>query len=127
MRKNLTPQEACLWSHLKAARGDGVHWRRQKPLLGYYLDFVTLGHRLIVEVDGSHHQIDDRQAEHDMIRDKVFARCGFMTLRFTNLEIDENIGWVLETISDALVSRGPTLTATRSCPPDKREGLDNQQ
>ncbi len=96
-------------------------------MLGYYLDFVTLGHRLIVEVDGSHHQTDDRQAEHDMIRDQVLARRGFLTLRFTNLEIDENIGWVLDTISDALVSRGPTLTATRSFPPGKREGLEGQQ
>ena len=83
LRKNLTRQEARLWQQLRAMRADGFHFRRQAPLLGFYLDFVCFRHRLVIELDGSHHA-EDIQADHDAMRDTILCRAGFRILRFWN-------------------------------------------
>ena len=97
LRKTMTPQEVKLWVHLRRLRPQGLHFRRQAPLEGYILDFVCFKHRLIVEVDGSQHGEDSGLA-HDAKRDAHFASLGFLTLRFWNPEIDENLESVVETI-----------------------------
>src|SRR5258708_24049858 len=76
LRKTLTPQEACLWLQLRLLRADGFHFRRQAPLLGFYLDFVCFRRRLIVEIDGSQHADDDRQIDHDAMRDAILRKAG---------------------------------------------------
>jgi very-short-patch-repair endonuclease len=102
LRKNLTPQEAQLWLQLRMMRAEGFHFRRQAPLLGFYLDFVCFKRRLIVEVDGSQHADDDRQMDHDAMRDAILRRAGFRTLRFWNSDVSENLDGVVQTIQLAL-------------------------
>jgi len=101
LRKSLTPQEAQLWLQLRAMRADGFHFRRQAPLLGFYLDFVCFKHRLVIEIDGSQHA-EDLQADHDVMRDAMLPRAGFRTLRFWNSDVDTNLDGVMETIQQAL-------------------------
>ena len=122
LRKSLTPQEARLWLQLRALRSDGFHFRRQAPLLGFYLDFVCFKRRLVIEVDGSKHA-EDVQADHDAMRDSILRKAGFRTLRFWNSEINTNLHGVMETIQRALAASDfPTLTASRSVPPHEGEG-----
>ncbi len=97
LRKAMTPQEVKLWVHLRRLHPQGLHFRRQAPLEGYLLDFVCFKHRLIVEVDGSQHG-EATGLAHDAKRDAHFASLGFLTLRFWNPEIDENLDGVVETI-----------------------------
>ena len=101
LRKALTPQEARLWLQLRALRADGFHFRRQAPLLGFYLDFVCFKCRLIVEVDGSQHT-EGLQAGHDAMRDAILRRAGFRTLRFWNSDVNANLDGVVETTQRAL-------------------------
>lgn len=110
-RHRLTPQEACLWVHLRRMRADGYHWRKQHPWSRFTLDFVCLSYGLVVEVDGGHHQADDRQADHDLMRDAVLARAGFRTLRFSNREVDREIDLVMQTVRGVLATSGPTRFA----------------
>ena len=105
-RKNLTPQEARLWRHLRGLRTDGFHFRRQAPFRGYYLDFVCFSRRLVVEVDGGGHG-EQAQADHDAVRDKVLKRQGFQTLRVWNSDINTNIEGVMEAVGAALAKRSP--------------------
>ena len=63
MRKALTPAEARLWIALRALRSDGLHFRRQAPLRGYYIDFFCWARGVIVEVDGGSHLDEDRARE----------------------------------------------------------------
>jgi hypothetical protein len=82
-------------------RADGFHFRRQAPLLGFYLDFVCFRQRLVIEVDGSQHG-DDVHVAHDAMRDAILRRAGFRTLRFWNSEVDEDFDGVVQTIQLAL-------------------------
>ena len=128
LRSNLTPQEARLWLQLRAL--EGVHFRRQAPFKGFYLDFVSFKHRLVVEVDGSQHA-DDDQADHDAMRDAILSRAGFRTLRFWNSDINLNLDGVMLAILQALEESAqvqrtapdiPTRPASRSYPPHEGEG-----
>ncbi|MFI4936776.1 MAG: endonuclease domain-containing protein, partial [Caulobacterales bacterium] len=103
LRKRLTPQEARLWLELREMRSDGFHFRRQAPLLGFYLDFVCFRRRLVIEIDGGQHA-EDVEADHDAMRDAILRRAGFRTLRFWNTDINTNLDGVMETIQRALAS-----------------------
>ena len=121
MRKTMTPPEARMWANLKRLRGEGFHFRRQAPFKGYYLDFVCFKRRLVIEVDGQVHQLDE-QIRHDRIRDAVLAKEGFVTLRFDNAAIRDNIDDVMDFVV-ARLKNSPTLASLRAAvPPHEGEG-----
>jgi very-short-patch-repair endonuclease len=101
-------------------RERGFHFRRQAPLLGFYLDFVCFRHRLIVEVDGSQHG-EDVQGRHDAMRDAIFRRAGFCTLRFWNSDIDSNLDGVMAAIQGALANP-PSPSWGGTADPEDRQG-----
>lgn len=78
MRASPSPPEALLWAALVNRKLDGVAFRRQVALAGYICDFVAASHRLIVEVDGQHHE---RRAAADARRDRKLERLGYRVLR----------------------------------------------
>jgi very-short-patch-repair endonuclease len=108
---------------LKTWRARGCHWRRQAPFRGWILDFVCYGRRVVVELDGVHHELDPEQIAKDRVRDSVLRREGFVVLRFSNFAVRHNLGAVLSDIKDA-VTHAPTLAAWRPVPPHKREGAN---
>jgi len=132
LRRNMSEPEVMLWSRLKRLRERGFKIRRQAPFRGYYLDFVCYARRLVIEVDGFQHA-EDRQAEHDAVRDRVLERHGFRVLRIWASEIRVNLSGVMDRIALALEgsprvhgspsasavpeAHSPTLTASRSVPP----------
>ena len=124
MRKSLTPAEARLWVALRTLRSEGLHFRRQVPVRGYYLDFFCWDRGVIVEVDGSSHDTDDR-ARRDRVRDAVFAKEGLLTLRYGNLSIRDGLGSVMQDIRTHCLAR-PTRSPLRSDhPPPQGEGKDS--
>ena len=123
MRKALTPAEARLWGGLRSLKSEGLHFRRQAPLRGYYLDFFCWARGVIVEVDGTSHQSEDRQRR-DRVRDAVFAREGLMTLRYDNLMVRDRLNDVIQQVSAACLAR-PTRSPLRfDHPPPQGEGED---
>ncbi len=108
MRREMTPAEQRLWTHLRqsipAASG---HFRRQFAIGPYVADFVHLGARLIVEVDGDHHG-HDAQAAHDRERDEFLARQRFCVLRVSNRAVFTEIDGDLEAIASELATATPT-------------------
>ena len=97
LRKAMTPQEVLVWLRLRELKAQGFRFRRQVPLRGYILDFACFQCRLIVEIDGLHHGFDG-QARHDQRRDAIFADEGFLTLRFTNQAVANNLDGIIETV-----------------------------
>jgi very-short-patch-repair endonuclease len=118
----MSVQEVRLWVRLRALRAEGFHFRRQAPLLGYFPDFVCLGCRLTIEVDGPHHA-ELEQAIHDARRDQVMLRSGFQTLRFSTQAVHEDIDAVVDVICRSLDAASPTRPL-RGHPPLKGEGRD---
>ena len=57
LRREMTPAEKILWKELKANKLNGLHFRRQQIVHGYFADFYCHQHQLIVEVDGDVHDL----------------------------------------------------------------------
>jgi very-short-patch-repair endonuclease len=95
LRREMTPAENILWNHLKANRLDGLHFRRQQIVHGYFADFYCHQHELIVEVDGEIHEL---QKEYDAEREEYLNGLGFRIIRFKNDEITKNLKGVLQKI-----------------------------
>jgi very-short-patch-repair endonuclease len=122
-RRHMSEPEVILWSHLKRLRTRGFHIRRQFPFHGYFLDFVCLARRLVIEIDGCQHA-DDLQAEHDAIRDRILNRQGFRVLRFWATDVRRDPSRVMDQIVAALeaapLAHGggqPALRLNRTSPP----------
>jgi very-short-patch-repair endonuclease len=97
LRKSSTVAERLLWRHLRAKQVEGYKFRRQEPIGNYVVDFVCFEKRMIIEVDGSQHQIEK---DKDNKRDKWFKEQGFRILRFWNNEVIKNTDGVLTVIRE---------------------------
>ena len=95
LRREMTPSEKLLWRHLKANRLNGLHFRRQQIVHGYFADFYCHQHELIVEVDGGIHEF---QQDYNAEREQYLIGLGFRIIRFTNEEVTKNLKGVLQKI-----------------------------
>ncbi len=98
-RSKPTEAENALWQYLRDKQLDGIKFRRQHIIDKYIADFVSLENRLIVEVDGSIHQLPENK-ENDKQRTERLNELGFTVIRFTNNEVLHNIDSVTAAIKD---------------------------
>jgi very-short-patch-repair endonuclease len=120
LRREATDVERRLWLVLRDRRLAGYKFRRQRPIGPYVADFVSIRHRLIVEVDGSHHA-DSRADER---RTAWLQRQGWQVIRIWNNDVSRNADAVAEHLLNVLQSR-PTLTLPslpRWAPPSPASG-----
>ncbi len=99
LRKQLSDAEKRLWSRLRHNQIDGHHFRRQRPVGPFIVDFACVRQCLIVEVDGGQHA--DRAAG-EASRTAFLEKRGYRVLRFWNNEVLANTDGVLEMIRIAL-------------------------
>ncbi len=104
-RKNPTWAETTLWSDLRAGQF-GHKFRRQQPIGPYIVDFVCFEKRLIIEVDGLSHDIDDSQR--DRIRQRWLEDHGYVVLRFNDDEVHDERDEVGDAIAAVLDQESPT-------------------
>jgi very-short-patch-repair endonuclease len=97
LRANTTPHERTLWRALKEVPVEGTHFRRQAPIGSYVVDFFCPAKRLIIELDGGHHN-DDEAAKHDRERQAWLEQEGYRVIRFWNSEVTADLTAVLERI-----------------------------
>ena len=81
LRKQLTPQEVKLWVRLRELKPLGFHFRRQAPIGYCIVDFASFGARIVIEVDGGQHGMDEG-IRSDRERDAFLRSQGFRVLRF---------------------------------------------
>ncbi len=99
LRKRMTKAEVLLWRYLKTAM---IKWdvvfESQGIVLGRYIaDFVCHEKRLIVELDGSIHNLAHIRRK-DKQRTEVLERFGYTVLRFDNKVVFTSCYQVLNTI-----------------------------
>ena len=99
LRQNMTDAERFVWTRLRARRFDGYKFRRQVALGQYIVDFACFDARLILELDGGQHTL---QQDYDAVRTRWLSAQGFRVLRFWNHEILEDWASVEEVIWGAL-------------------------
>ena len=90
-RNSMTKAEACLWKYALSKRQMlGCQFRRQRPISNYIVDFVCLPLKLIIEVDGYSHQIQENEVN-DIKRQKHLEDLGFTVLRFKDEDVLKRI------------------------------------
>ena len=102
LRGNMTDAEQKLWSRLRRKQIADVQFYRQKPLGGYIVDFYAPAMRLVVEVDGSQHQLETGM-QRDVVRDDWLMTQGLTVLRFDNLQVLQETDAVVEVIAQRVM------------------------
>jgi ATP-dependent DNA helicase RecQ len=97
----MTPPERLLWAQLSDRKIEGFKFRRQHPLDPYILDFYCPEKRLAIEVDGLGHGMGDNP-QRDARRDGFLKSQGVRTLRFSAESVFQNMGGVLQMITEDL-------------------------
>ena len=97
LRKNQTDAESKSWSLLRNRQLAKVKFRRQFPIDRYILDFYSPEYKLGIEADGGSHYGDKGKVK-DELRTGKLAGYGIQILRFSNLDILNNIEGVYEVI-----------------------------
>ena len=77
----MTLPEGKLWQALRT-RPEGLKFRRQHPLGPFIADFYCASAKLVIEVDGSMHGIEDWAAS-DFRRDEWISRAGVAYCSYT--------------------------------------------
>jgi adenine-specific DNA-methyltransferase len=101
LRRNQTEAEKKLWDILRNRQLAGVKFRRQFPIGQYIVDFYSSEYKLGIEADGGQHY-EDRGRQQDELRTKELANLGVKILRFSNLDILNNIEGVYQVIQEAI-------------------------
>jgi very-short-patch-repair endonuclease len=116
LRQASTDAERLLWYRLRAGRLSGLKFRRQHPIPPYVVDFYCEAKKLVVELDGSQHDVTVNQ-----VRTKFLESCDLKVLRYWDNDVLQQTDAVLEAILDAVGDR--TLTPT---PLPTGEGLEGK-
>jgi len=103
LRGRMTPEERVIWQELRGNRL-GAHFRRQQVLAPYIVDFYCHAARLVVEIDGSAHRV---QQGYDGMRDGYFRRRGIRVLRLSNASVRNDLASVIVVIRAALRRQDP--------------------
>jgi very-short-patch-repair endonuclease len=93
LRKNPTEPEKRFWQSVRGKQL-GVKFRRQHGIGHYIVDFYCPEWSLVVELDGDSHFSSQAQIN-DAERDAYLRSLGLRVLRFTNLDIMQNLEGVL--------------------------------
>ncbi len=99
-KKPLTENEDTLWQVIRN-RQLNTKFRRQHPIHAYIADFISLEHKLIIEVDGETH---NTTKEYDDNRTAALNELGFKVIRFSNNEVKNDLQVVLTKIKSELTS-----------------------
>jgi very-short-patch-repair endonuclease len=103
MRQEMTKAEACLWKYaLKAGKMKGYTFRHQRPVLDFIVDFICIPLRLIIEVDGYSHFLDEVILK-DKIKEKALKESGYEVIRFTDTQVLKDIQNVITEIENNIV------------------------
>lgn len=112
LRKNPTEEEKILWEILKA-KNLGVKFRRQHPIWNYIADFYSHELKLVIEVDGSIHELRDVK-ENDIYRQEIIESFGIRVIRFTNSQVRQNLVAVEAQIKKVMEEQKAQINSKRS-------------
>jgi very-short-patch-repair endonuclease len=116
----MTVTERRLWSRLRGRQLEGWKFRRQAPIGDYYfVDFVCLAAKLVVELDGSTH--NELKDDYDERRQRWLESQGLKVLRFSaDYDDMDYLEGVVETIYLELEAVASSTSPSRA----QRRGLD---
>ncbi len=102
LRKNMTLGEVVLWREINKKKL-GVRFSRQIPIDNFIVDFYCKDLQLAIEVDGSIH-FEEGHQEKDAIRQGRLESLGVKVIRFSDLDVKNNLSWVLREIEKEIAN-----------------------
>jgi len=99
LRQSSTEAEKLLWERLRNRKLNGLKFRRQHPIDKYIVDFYCHEKRLVIELDGSVHNINENAA-YDRARTVELGGLKITVIRFRNVEVENDMESVLEKIGE---------------------------
>ena len=108
LRKEMTSAEKVLWSRLRGKQLS-IKFRKQHPIGLYITDFYARDVGLIIEVNGDTHFTPEAKS-YDTVRTDYLSQLGLIVLRFTNLEILQQLDGVMAQINHAIHTVRPSET-----------------
>ncbi len=102
LRNNSTHSETVLWVYLRT-KPHGLKFRRQHPYAIYILDFYCHSLKLVIELDGSIHNLPENKL-YDEKRQMELEEDGLTVIRFTNEQVDKNLESVIKQIELFILS-----------------------
>ena len=119
LRDQATDAEKKLWGLLRSRQLARCKFRRQVSVGRFIVDFVCFEKRLVLELDGGHHQ---DQAAYDEQRTTWLASQGFRVLRFWNHQVLTEPAAVQEAIL-LVVGREASSSPSPRPSPARGEGV----
>lgn len=111
--------EEYLWKQLKGDKLHSFKFRRQHIIDQYIADFVCLEKKLVVEIDGTIHQLPENKIS-DQERTRILNELGFQVIRFSNEEVLHDtinvLGRVEKALRDTPISLPPAVEAGATPP-----------
>ena len=104
LRFNQTEAESHLWFYWRAKRFGDFKFKRQQIIGPDIVDFVCFKKRLVIELDGGHHQEKEIRL-YDVHRTKFLESQGFRVLSFWNNEVFLETAGVLASIFLSLIRK----------------------
>lgn len=99
----MTEAEIILWNRIRRKQINNLQFNRQKPLGNYIVDFYCPTKKLVIEIDGGQHYEDGEIIKEDKEREKFLKEVlGLKVIRFTNIDIMQNLGSVMDKIIEEL-------------------------
>lgn len=105
LRAAMTDAEHTLWSYLRRKQIGGLRFRRQQPIGPYVVDFYCSAAKLVIELDGGHHNEESRRL-YDEARTQWLRSEGFHVLRIANSELSSKRDLALEWIWQQVEASG---------------------
>lgn len=102
LRKEMTETEVRLWNRIRRKQINSLQFFRQRPIGNFVVDFYCPRRKLVIELDGGQHFWDENISGNDKNRDNYLENIlGLKVLRFTNVEVYQNIEGVVREIIKA--------------------------
>jgi very-short-patch-repair endonuclease len=115
MRQKAAPAEQILWWCLRNRRLNGFKFRRQTPIGKYIADFYCAECKLVVELDGESH-FEPAADVKDARRTERLNDDGYSVVRYTNVDVFENLDGLLATLLRECEARLPHNSADGPSP-----------
>ena len=114
----------AMWQIVRNRGCRNQKFRREYPIPPYTADFCCVALKLIVEVDGEHHQTEEGR-EHDQRRDRYLAEQGYTLLRIPGYQVTQDparVRCLIENAIDERIKHHGPLTPDPSPPQGRGRG-----
>jgi very-short-patch-repair endonuclease len=101
LRNNMPPAEQIVWERLRNRQVEGCKFRRQYSIDVFVVDFYATELKLAIEIDGDSH-FQDRVQVYDYERQSFLESKGTHFLRFTNLQVYQELDGVITMIAETV-------------------------